>query len=65
MMKNLLESNRFLQKKLVLRLIFVLGLLITLYPLCSHLYYRYEADQEVQDSQRPADSRGAKSSRIG
>lgn len=44
MMKNLLESNRFLQKKLVLRLIFVLGLLITLYPLCSHLYYRYEAD---------------------
>ncbi|HEP1793003.1 TPA: class C sortase [Streptococcus suis] len=49
MMKNLLESNRFLQKKLVLRLIFVLGLLITLYPLCSHLYYRYEADQEVQE----------------
>ncbi|HEM5082711.1 TPA: class C sortase [Streptococcus suis] len=49
MMKNLLGSNRFLQKKLVLRLIFVLGLLITLYPLCSHLYYRYEADQEVQE----------------
>lgn len=49
MMKNLLESNRFLQKKLVLRLIFVLGLLITLYPLCSHLYYRYEAEQEVQE----------------
>lgn len=36
------------KKAIMLKLIFFVGLCVALYPLLSHFYYKYEADQQAQ-----------------
>ncbi|WP_099810224.1 class C sortase [Streptococcus suis] len=48
-MKKRIQHKKGLSKQtILLKLIFVFGLLITVYPLISQFYYRYEADREVE-----------------
>ncbi len=49
MVKKRIQHKKGLSKQtILLKLIFVFGLLITVYPLISQFYYRYEADREVE-----------------
>ncbi|HEM3199971.1 TPA: class C sortase [Streptococcus suis 14A] len=48
-MKKRIQHKKGLSKQsILLKLIFVFGLLITVYPLISQFYYRYESDREVE-----------------
>ncbi|MGQ7550449.1 class C sortase [Streptococcus suis] len=48
-MKKCIQHKKGLSKQsILLKLIFVFGLLITVYPLISQFYYRYESDREVE-----------------
>ncbi|HEM3183161.1 class C sortase [Streptococcus suis] len=48
-MKKRIQHKKGLSKQsILLKLIFVIGLLITVYPLISQFYYRYESDREVE-----------------
>ncbi len=49
MVKKRIQHKKGLSKQsILLKLIFVFGLLITVYPLISQFYYRYESDREVE-----------------
>ncbi|HEL1639137.1 class C sortase [Streptococcus suis] len=48
-MKKRIQHKKGLSKQsILLKLIFVFGLLITVYPLISQFYYRYESDREIE-----------------
>ncbi|HEM3669673.1 TPA: class C sortase [Streptococcus suis] len=48
-MKKRIQHKKGLSKQtILLKLIFIFGLLITVYPLISQFYYRYESDREVE-----------------
>ncbi|HEM5163458.1 TPA: class C sortase [Streptococcus suis] len=48
-MKKRIQHKKGLSKQtILLKLIFVIGLLITVYPLISQFYYRYESDREIE-----------------
>ncbi|MDW8777673.1 class C sortase [Streptococcus suis] len=48
-MKKRIQHKKGLSKQSIfLKLIFVFGLLITIYPLISQFYYRYESDREIE-----------------
>ncbi len=49
MVKKRIQHKKGLSKQtILLKLIFVFGLLITVYPLISQFYYRYESDREIE-----------------